>query len=53
MKYYIYFSIFDKTKIDIRSLSYFYNYKLKFINSFNKAKFLKSRIYLILEYKLK
>ena len=39
--------------MNILSLYYFYNYKLKFINNFNKAKFLKSIIYLILKYKLK
>ena len=39
--------------MNILFLYYFYNYKLKFNNSFNKIKLLKSRIYLILEYKLK
>ena len=53
MKYYNYLNIFNKTKANILLLYYSYNYKLKFIISFNKAKLLKSRIYLILRYKLK
>ena len=51
-KYYNYLNIFNRTKIDILLLYYSYNYRLKFNNSFNKTKFLKNRIYLILKYKL-
>ena len=52
-KYYDYLNIFNRIKTNILSLYYFYNYKLKFNNSSNKIKLSKSRIYLILEYKLK
>ena len=53
MKYYDYLNIFDKIKTNILPLYYSYNYKLKFNDNFDKTKFLKSRIYLILRYKLK
>ena len=52
IKYYDYLDIFYRTKINIFLLYYSYNYKLKFNNSFNKMKFSKSKIYLILRYKL-
>ena len=52
-EYYDYLNIFNRTKTDILLLYRSYNYKLKFNNSFDKTKFSKSRIYLILEYKLK
>ena len=52
-EYYNYLDVFDRTKADILPLYRSYNYKLEFNDSFDKTKLLKSRIYLILEYKLK
>ena len=52
IKYYDYLDIFDRTKANVLSLYYSYNYKLEFNDSFDKTKLSKSRIYLILEYKL-
>ena len=53
LEYYNYLDIFDRIKINIFSLYYLYNHKLEFNNNFDKIKLLKSRIYSILEYKLK
>ena len=53
IEYYNYIDVFDKTKAN-KLLSYrLYNYKLEFINNYNKIEFLKSRIYSIFDYKLK
>ena len=52
-KYYNYLDIFNRTKADILFLYYSYNYKLEFNDNFDKTKLSKSKIYLILEYKLK
>ena len=51
-KYYDYLNVFDRTKADILPLYRPYNYKLKFNDSSDKMKLSKSRIYLMLEYKL-
>ena len=53
LKYYNNIDIFDRTKTN-ELLSYrIYNYKLKFTENRDKIKLLKSRIYLIFDYKLK
>ena len=53
IEYYNYTDVFDRIKAD-KLLSYcLYNYKLKFINNYNKIELSKSRIYLIFDYKLK
>ena len=50
-KYYNYINIFDKLKISILFLYYFYNYKLKFAKKVNKNTLFKNRIYFLLNYK--
>ena len=45
-------NIFDRVKANILSFYRSYNYRVKFIEDINETKLLKSRIYLILDYKL-
>ena len=52
-KYYDFADVFDRAKADELPLYRLYNYKLKFVDDANKIGLLKSRIYFILEYKLK
>ena len=53
IEYYNYVDVFDRTKAD-KLLSYrLYNYKLEFIDNYDKIELLKSRIYSIFGYKLK
>ena len=52
IEYYNFIDVFDRTKAD-ELLSYrLYNYKLKFIDNYNKIGLSKSRIYSIFGYKL-
>ena len=53
IEYYNFIDVFDRIKANELSLYHLYNYKLKFINNYNKIGLLKSRIYLIFDYKLK
>ena len=53
INYYDYANVFDKSKINILSLYYFYNYKLKFAENINKNALFKNRIYSLLNYKFK
>ncbi len=54
IKYYNFFNIFNKIKVNRLLLYYPYNYKLKSINKINKINknnLLKDYIYLLLSYK--
>ena len=51
-KYYDFINVFDRDKINILFFYRLYNYRVKFAKSANKIKLLKSRIYLISNYKL-
>ena len=53
IEYYNYADVFDRTKTDKLSPYRSYNYKLKFIDNYNKIELSKSRIYSIFDYKLK
>ena len=53
IEYYNYIDVFDRKKTNKLLSHYLYNYKLEFINNYNKIELLKSRIYLIFDYKLK
>ena len=52
INYYNYANVFNKSQADILSSHRFYNYKLKFAKGADKNILFKSRIYLILDYKL-
>ena len=52
-KYYNFINVFDRTKTNKLSLYRIYDYKLEFIEDYNKIDLSKSRIYLISGYKLK
>ena len=53
LEYYSYLNIFDRLKVNA-FLSYrSYNYRFKFIDNIDKLKLLKSRTYLVFDYKLK
>ena len=51
-KYYDFVNVFDRVKVNILSFYRSYNYRVKFAESANETKLLKSRIYFILNYKL-
>ena len=51
-KYYNFINVFDRDKANILLLYRLYNYRVKFAKSANETKLLKSRIYLMLDYKL-
>ena len=53
IEYYNYIDVFDRTKANKLLSHRLYNYKLEFIDNYNKIGLLKSRIYLIFDYKLK
>ena len=53
IEYYNFIDVFDRTKADELSPHRSYNYKLKFIDNYNKIELPKSRIYSIFDYKLK
>ena len=53
IEYYNFIDVFDRTKADELLFYHLYNYKLKFIENYNKIGLLKSRIYSIFNYKLK
>ena len=53
IEYYNYINVFDRIKTDKLLSHRLYNYKLEFIDNYNKIGLLKSRIYLIFDYKLK
>ena len=53
IEYYNYIDVFDRTKADKLLSHRSYNYKLKFIDNYNKIGLSKSRIYSIFGYKLK
>ena len=53
IEYYDYTDVFDRTKADELSPHRLYNYKLEFIDNYNKIGLSKSRIYSISDYKLK
>ena len=53
IEYYNYIDVFDRTKADELLPYRSYNYKLEFIDNYNKIGLSKSRIYSIFDYKLK
>ena len=53
IEYYNFINIFDRIKANELSSYRLYNYKLEFIDNYNKIELSKSRIYLIFDYKLK
>ena len=53
IEYYNFIDVFDRTKANELSPYYPYNYKLEFIDNYNKIELSKSRIYSISSYKLK
>ena len=52
INYYNYINVFDRSQADILFSYRFYDHKLKFAKKANKNILFKSRIYLILDYKL-
>ena len=52
IEYYNFIDVFDRTKANELSSHRLYNYKLEFINNYNKIGLSKSRIYSIFDYKL-
>ena len=52
IEYYNFIDVFDRIKTDELSPHRLYNYKLKFIDDYNKIGLSKSRIYSIFDYKL-
>ena len=52
IEYYNYTDVFDRTKANKLLSHRLYNYKLEFIDNYNKIELSKSRIYLIFNYKL-
>ena len=53
IEYYNYADVFDRIKANKLSSHRSYNYKLEFIDNYNKIELSKSRIYSIFDYKLK
>ena len=53
IEYYNFIDVFDRTKANELSSHRPYNYKLEFIDNYNKIELPKSRIYSIFDYKLK
>ena len=53
IEYYNFINVFDRAKTNELLSYHLYNYKLEFINNYNKIELSKSRIYLIFDYKLK
>ena len=53
IEYYNFVNVFDRIKANELLSHRSYNYKLKFIDNYNKIGLSKSRIYLIFDYKLK
>ena len=52
IEYYNFIDVFDRTKADELLSHCLYNYKLEFINNYNKIGLSKSRIYSMFDYKL-